>query len=89
MVAPLGFREPRNQELVDRLRSAGLQFQYESTRPAGGSLQGMTFVITGTLPNLSREEVKSRAFPSQEHTYPISQEELAEFEKTVNEMHQT
>jgi len=36
-----------------------------------------------------REEVKSRAFPSQEHTYPISQEELAEFEKTVNEMHQT
>ncbi|KAJ5623812.1 Pyruvate/Phosphoenolpyruvate kinase [Penicillium lagena] len=34
-----------------------------------------------------REEVKSRAFPSQEHTYPISPEELAKFEKTVDEVH--
>jgi DNA ligase (NAD+) len=54
----LFFREPRNQELVDRLRSAGLHFTYESTRPAGGPLQGMTFVITGTLPGMSREEAK-------------------------------
>jgi DNA ligase (NAD+) len=52
------FREPRNQELVDRLRAAGLQFEYQSTRPKGGPLKGMTFVLTGTLPNLSREEAK-------------------------------
>ncbi|KAJ5820513.1 Pyruvate/Phosphoenolpyruvate kinase [Penicillium riverlandense] len=32
-----------------------------------------------------REEVKSRAFPSQEHTYPISPEELAKLEKTLDE----
>ena len=52
------FREPRNQELVSRLRSAGLQFEYRSTRPKGGPLKGLTFVITGTLPNLSREDAK-------------------------------
>lgn len=33
-----------------------------------------------------KEEVKSRAFPSQEHTYPISPEELAEFEKCVDQI---
>ncbi|HEV3329582.1 MAG TPA: NAD-dependent DNA ligase LigA [Bryobacteraceae bacterium] len=52
------FREPRNQELVRRLREAGLQFEYRSTRSKGGPLKGLTFVLTGTLPNLSREEAK-------------------------------
>ncbi len=54
------FREPRNQELIERLRAAGLQFEYQSTRPKAGPLHGLTFVLTGTLPNLSREEAKSR-----------------------------
>ena len=52
------FREPRNRQLVERLRMAGLQFTYESTRPKGGPLQGLTFVLTGTLPNLSRDEAR-------------------------------
>lgn len=52
------FREPRNQELVSRLRSAGLQFQYVSTRPRAGPLKGLTFVLTGTLPTLSRDDAK-------------------------------
>jgi DNA ligase (NAD+) len=52
------FREPRNRELIERLRAAGLQFTYESTRPKGGPLKGLTFVITGTLPHLSREDAK-------------------------------
>jgi DNA ligase (NAD+) len=50
------FREPRNQELVDRLRSAGLQFEYTPTRKKAGPLHGLIFVLTGTLPTLSREE---------------------------------
>jgi len=50
------FREPRNQELVTRLRAAGLQFSYESTRPKAGPLYGKTLVLTGTLPHLTREE---------------------------------
>jgi DNA ligase (NAD+) len=52
------FREPRNQELVSRLRAAGLQFEYQSKRPKSGPLKGLTFVLTGTLPNLSRDEAK-------------------------------
>ena len=52
------FHEPRNQELVERLRTAGLKFEYEATRKKGGPLDGMTFVLTGALPNLSREEAK-------------------------------
>jgi DNA ligase (NAD+) len=52
------FREPHNQELVDRLRSAGLRFEYQSARPTGGALEGLTFVLTGALPSLSREEAK-------------------------------
>lgn len=54
------FDEPRNRELVERLRKAGLQFEYRFERPAGGLLDGLTFVITGTLPNLSREDAKAR-----------------------------
>ena len=50
------FREPHNQELVERLRATGLRFEYEAKRKKGGPLAGFTFVLTGTLPNLSREE---------------------------------
>jgi len=50
------FREPRNRELVERLREAGLNFEYQTRRKKGGPLQGLTFVLTGTLPTLTREE---------------------------------
>jgi DNA ligase (NAD+) len=52
------FREPRNQELIERLRAAGLQFEYEAPKKEGGPLAGMTFVLTGTLPTLSREDAR-------------------------------
>jgi DNA ligase (NAD+) len=52
------FKVPGNRELIDRLRAAGLQFTYESMRPKAGPLHGMTFVLTGTLPTLSRDEAK-------------------------------
>jgi DNA ligase (NAD+) len=54
------FREPQNRVLVDRLREAGLQFEYQQTRKKPGSLQGLTFVLTGTLPTLTREEARAR-----------------------------
>ncbi|KAJ5959383.1 uncharacterized protein N7479_006533 [Penicillium vulpinum] len=38
--------------------------------------------------SLYRDEVKSRAFPSEEYTYPIAKEELAGFQKTVDEVFQ-
>jgi DNA ligase (NAD+) len=53
------FREPRNGELVERLRAAGLNFTHASKRPAGGPLTGFTFVLTGALPTLSREQAKT------------------------------
>ena len=52
------FHEPHNRELVDRLRDAGLHFTYASSRPKGGPLHGLTFVLTGTFPTLSREQAK-------------------------------
>jgi DNA ligase (NAD+) len=52
------FHERRNQELVDHLRDAGLQFTYQSTRKEGGPFEGFTFVLTGALPTLSREQAK-------------------------------
>jgi DNA ligase (NAD+) len=48
--------EERTRALVERLRTAGLRFEQEETGPeAPGPLAGRTFVITGTLPSLSRE----------------------------------
>ncbi|HEY4084786.1 MAG TPA: NAD-dependent DNA ligase LigA [Bryobacteraceae bacterium] len=54
------FEERRNCELVDKLRTAGLQFKHAVKKRAGGPLTGMTFVITGTLPEMSREEAKAK-----------------------------
>jgi DNA ligase (NAD+) len=55
------FREPHNRELIERLRQAGLQFTHKKkARASGGPLAGLTFVLTGTLPNLSRQEAKEK-----------------------------
>ncbi len=54
------FDEPRNRELVERLRAEGVQFEYERPRKKGGLLDGLTFVLTGSLPSLSREEAKEK-----------------------------
>ncbi|PYH91250.1 3-methyl-2-oxobutanoate hydroxymethyltransferase PanB [Aspergillus ellipticus CBS 707.79] len=34
-----------------------------------------------------RDEVKSRAYPSEEYIYPVAKEEVAEFEKAVEQIH--
>ena len=45
-------------ELINRLRERGLRFELSAAerRAEGGPLEGKTFVLTGTLPDLSREE---------------------------------
>ena len=50
------FHEKRNRDLLERLREERLPFKYQAKKKAGGPLAGMTFVLTGTLPNMSREE---------------------------------
>ncbi len=54
------FAEPHNLELVERLRKAELKFTQETRRKQGGPLEGKTFVLTGTLPSMAREEAKAR-----------------------------
>jgi DNA ligase (NAD+) len=50
------FSEPRNREVVEKLRAAGVKLTEERAEPAEGPLSGLCFVITGTLPTLSRQE---------------------------------
>jgi DNA ligase (NAD+) len=54
------FRESHNQNLLERLKSAGLMFEHTVRMRKEGPLTGMTFVLTGTLPQMSREEAKGR-----------------------------
>lgn len=54
------FDEPRNRELVKRLETAGLQFRHEKKQRKGGPLSGKRFVLTGSLPNWTREAAKER-----------------------------
>jgi DNA ligase (NAD+) len=53
------FDNKRNLDLVERLRKAGLTFVAEK-RVRGSKLAGLTFVLTGTLPNLTRESAKEK-----------------------------
>ncbi|MBI3725780.1 NAD-dependent DNA ligase LigA, partial [bacterium] len=54
----LWFSDKRNKELVARLRAAGLKPSVKPAAPSSGKLTGKTFVVTGTLPKRSREDVK-------------------------------
>ncbi len=54
------FHEKRNRDLIERLREEKLSFTYDAPKRSGGALAGLTFVITGTLPSMSREEAKER-----------------------------
>ena len=55
------FDQPHNREVVEQLRACGVT--WEEGEPAAvvfRPLSGKTFVITGTLPTLSRDEAKER-----------------------------
>lgn len=53
------FAEQSNRELIERLRAAGLTFNAER-RKRTAKLEGLTFVLTGTLPTLTRDDAKDR-----------------------------
>ena len=54
------FDEPRNRQLIERLRLAGLRMEVppeDRLRPSGERpLEGHTYVLTGTLPSMTRDE---------------------------------
>lgn len=50
------FKDPKSQEILAAFRKAGVNFTLEDTGLVDEKFKGLTFVITGTLPNLSRKE---------------------------------
>jgi DNA ligase (NAD+) len=56
------FQVPANQSLIERLKTTGLQLksevQSQKLEETNLQLAGKTFVITGTLPTLKRDEAK-------------------------------
>jgi DNA ligase (NAD+) len=53
------FENERNQALVERLRAVGVKMTAEK-KQRSAELAGMTFVLTGSFPTMSREEAKAR-----------------------------
>lgn len=55
------FAEPHNREVVEQLCAAGVSWQESAPqKKTVGELTGKTFVLTGTLPTLSREQAKEK-----------------------------
>lgn len=53
------FDEPRNLQLVEELRRAGLRMEEERGEAGAQPLAGLTFVLTGGLDSMSREEARA------------------------------
>ena len=53
------FADEQNRTIIERLRSAGLQFEAEQKSVLSDSLAGLTFVISGSFANHSRDELKA------------------------------
>ncbi len=50
------FADPYNQQLLDKMRAAGVTMQGQEKVRASNTLDGKTFVLTGALPTLTREQ---------------------------------
>ena len=53
------FSRPANRSLVESLKKAGVEMTAEK-KQRSAQLAGLTFVLTGTLPTLSRDEAKEK-----------------------------
>jgi DNA ligase (NAD+) len=53
------FAQPANRALIESLKAAGVLMRAEKKRRSA-HLAGLTFVLTGTLPTLTREEAKAK-----------------------------
>ena len=52
--------DPQMRKLIAALQAAGLQFEQEGPPPGEGPLADKTFVLTGTLPTLTREQASEK-----------------------------
>lgn len=89
------FAEERNWAVIERLRAAGLVFTHQKIDRSGGPLVGLTFVLTGTLPTLSREAAKEMiesaggkvsGSVSKKTSYLVAGEEAGSKLKKANEL---
>ena len=53
------FAEAHNREVIERMQAAGVHWQDFPAQRIEGPLVGKTIVLTGTLPNLSRDDAKA------------------------------
>ncbi len=53
-------QDPLMRSLIAELRELGLKFEEDGPPPGEGPLAGKTFVLTGTLPELTREQASAR-----------------------------
>ena len=56
------FAEPHNREVIERLRAAGVHWEEGERAPRApeSAISGKTFVLTGTLLTLTRDEAKEK-----------------------------
>lgn len=50
--------EPHRIELIERLKNAGVNMVYSKKSSGDNRFEGLTFVLTGTLPTMKRDEAK-------------------------------
>ncbi|MCC8136110.1 MAG: NAD-dependent DNA ligase LigA, partial [Ruminococcus sp.] len=51
-------KEPHRIELIGRLREVGVNMNYSKAAASDERFKGLTFVLTGTLPTMKRDEAK-------------------------------
>lgn len=54
------FHEPANMELLGKLEAAGIKIENQRQEPKNGKFAGSSFVLTGTLLLMSRDEAKEK-----------------------------
>ncbi|MDH7605954.1 MAG: NAD-dependent DNA ligase LigA, partial [Melioribacter sp.] len=59
------FSDNNNIKLIERLKKAGLKFKSEEVKIASDKLKGKSFVLTGTLSSMSREEAKEKIYDTE------------------------
>ncbi|MXX97788.1 MAG: NAD-dependent DNA ligase LigA [Rhodothermaceae bacterium] len=53
------FREDENRDLITKLQAAGVSFESQEQAPSSQLLEGKTFVITGSLEEMTRSEARA------------------------------
>ena len=53
------FADERHRRLLEKLRQAGLNFEAEQPETGAQTLEGLTFVLTGSLPTWTRSEARA------------------------------